>query len=244
MLQFAAERDDVLAQMFSKPDDLLQRRIAADWLIDFGDPLGELIALQLARDTAPASEQEIALSRTHARAWLHDLFYPERVREVVFELGVPVHLKVAREIDWRPACATVRSIEMIDHGSTDWLLTPRWSRVRHIKPIASIDPLHFDRTLATVERFGSATITTDVPRATLFLSADGHIELFVHEAPPPFAWVTELCRRMTPTRIDIYLADEMRKPRLPRNIAIAAVHRLPAEEVAAREYQRERELNG
>lgn len=138
LLKLATQRDAMLKGMFEKTDDLELRRVVADWLIELGDPLGELIALQLARGTRPASKAETELLREHGRALLHDLFFPGRVREVVFERGVPVHLKVASEIEWKPACASVRSLELLeDDGS--WVLTEPWKRVRRVRPIQTLD---------------------------------------------------------------------------------------------------------
>ena len=51
--------------------------VYADWLLERGDPRGELISVQLARETAPMDEalaaRERELLAKHAREWLQDL---------------------------------------------------------------------------------------------------------------------------------------------------------------------------
>ncbi len=54
----------LLAAVYEQPEDLSLRSIYADWLQHRGDPLGELIALQLARDERPPCARERQLIET------------------------------------------------------------------------------------------------------------------------------------------------------------------------------------
>ncbi len=69
---------EFLAAIYADLDDDAVRQVFADWLLDRGDPRGELIALQLAGVQLP--RQTILLNR-HGRAWagaLDDALEPDR----------------------------------------------------------------------------------------------------------------------------------------------------------------------
>ncbi|HEU0034139.1 MAG TPA: TIGR02996 domain-containing protein [Kofleriaceae bacterium] len=71
---------DLLAAVFEEPDDPGLRAVYADWLIERGDPRGELISIQLARETTQAMRRrETELLIEHGAAWaapLGALFHP------------------------------------------------------------------------------------------------------------------------------------------------------------------------
>lgn len=118
LLQFADRRAATLEAMFKRPDDLTTRTVTADWLMGFGDPLGELMALQLGRAPRDApSPRETELLGQHLDAFMHDLFAPAPVRELVF-VAVPAHVTIARPITFTPACATLESVSLISGTRT------------------------------------------------------------------------------------------------------------------------------
>jgi uncharacterized protein (TIGR02996 family) len=73
----ALDGAQLLAQIRARPDDDSLRLVYADWLLEHGDPLGELIVLQdrEARGAATAEEQKRgrALVRAHKDEWLGPL---------------------------------------------------------------------------------------------------------------------------------------------------------------------------
>ncbi|MBK7858932.1 MAG: TIGR02996 domain-containing protein [Archangiaceae bacterium] len=66
--------DSLLQLIYQRPDDDAARRSYADWLIERGDPRGELIVLQLARAARgtpiAAERREVELLLEHGRSWL------------------------------------------------------------------------------------------------------------------------------------------------------------------------------
>lgn len=77
---------ELLDAIYASPDDDEPRSVYADWLLERGDPRGEMIALQLARAHAgdpEMSPRERELIRTYQRDWLvwvWDALYPPSVR--------------------------------------------------------------------------------------------------------------------------------------------------------------------
>ena len=60
-------------RVFAQPDDDGERSVLGDWLIERGDPRGELIALQLAPRTRARLFRERALLERHGRKWYAEL---------------------------------------------------------------------------------------------------------------------------------------------------------------------------
>jgi uncharacterized protein (TIGR02996 family) len=78
----------LLAAVYADPADLGARAIYADWLVERGDPRGELIALQLVRDLTEAQRARMQeLAGRYRRAWLGPL--AEACTSVWFEAGFP-----------------------------------------------------------------------------------------------------------------------------------------------------------
>ena len=69
----ARSADALLADIYANPFDDGPRLVYADFLLERGDPRGELIALQIARGNNEASERERVLIKEHGRAWLGPL---------------------------------------------------------------------------------------------------------------------------------------------------------------------------
>ncbi len=237
-----SRRDARLAEMFSRPDDLSLRRVTADWLLEHGDPYGELIVLQLQRGAdRPPSAQETELLRAHSRAWLHDFFHQEGIREVRFEGGVPVHARVASELAWRPACASIESLELVGASSTwRWLLAPEWKRVARVRPMPTLSPRQMLENPKLLERFRPVLVSVnDAARAAeLLICRDGGLELFVHRGAPPFALVATVQRLMRCTRFELSTAIGEGSAVPPWLTGAVVVHRLQPHEVAARSLQR------
>jgi uncharacterized protein (TIGR02996 family) len=70
----ASPGKQLLEQVYLSPQDLGARRLYADWLVEQGDPRGELIALQCARVaggwTIASEQREAQLLYEHGRKWL------------------------------------------------------------------------------------------------------------------------------------------------------------------------------
>jgi uncharacterized protein (TIGR02996 family) len=119
--------EDFLAEIWASPLDDGPREVYADWLLEHGDPRGELIALQIARargaGTAEGAKRERALLAEHARTWMGPLEPAVQGNAFRFERGFLFTCKVA----WRkllatpglvkhPAWATVREYELDPSG--------------------------------------------------------------------------------------------------------------------------------
>jgi uncharacterized protein (TIGR02996 family) len=126
----AKTTDDFLREIWSAPDDDGPREVFADWLIERGDPRGELITLQLARargtTNVAALRREKALLAKHARTWLGVLDPVVSRTRCVFERGFPARCEVVwrrlgaqRELWAHPAWATVREYTLPAEGERD-----------------------------------------------------------------------------------------------------------------------------
>ena len=73
----ARAADALLAEIYANPSDDAPRRVYGDWLLDRGDPRGELIALQFQRRdgglTPEGHARETELLKRHGKAWLGTL---------------------------------------------------------------------------------------------------------------------------------------------------------------------------
>jgi uncharacterized protein (TIGR02996 family) len=124
-----AERtaDELLAEVWRAPEDDGPRAVLADWLIERGDPRGELVSLQLARHrgrgTVASQRRERKLLRDHARTWMGPLEPVVSTSAFVFERGFLAACKVrwrvlagVPELMTHPAWATVRSYVIAPDG--------------------------------------------------------------------------------------------------------------------------------
>jgi len=80
---------ELLEQVWAHPTDLAMRSVYGDWLVEQGDPRGELIALQLGAPSEASDRKAHALIEKHWKKWLGPLSdwfaVPPR-----FEAGFPV----------------------------------------------------------------------------------------------------------------------------------------------------------
>lgn len=74
LLKPARTGEELLAAIYEAPDDDTARHVYADYLLERGDPRGELIALQLHRPRGAApSPRETELLKRHGKQWLGPL---------------------------------------------------------------------------------------------------------------------------------------------------------------------------
>jgi uncharacterized protein (TIGR02996 family) len=107
------------AWSLAAPDDLARRALWADWLLERGDPRGELMMLQLLeRELTPKEQGRVnALVKKHGRAWLGTVGQIAEQRGLRFERGVAVAVSLkpvpdGRVVDDDPNWATVRELEI------------------------------------------------------------------------------------------------------------------------------------
>jgi len=133
----AKTAEDFLAEVWATPLDDGPREVFADWLLERGDPRGELITLQLARARDPVAptvaemiKRERVLLVEHHRAWMGELEPVVSKNAYVFERG----FLSRAEVPWRklaatpalmthPAWATVREYKLASEGEK---LCDRW----------------------------------------------------------------------------------------------------------------------
>ncbi|MBL8917013.1 MAG: TIGR02996 domain-containing protein, partial [Archangium sp.] len=114
----------LLDAVFADPGNLAARQVYGDWLVETGDPRGELIALQLANDPKTEGRRN-ALLKKHWKQWLGPLrdWFEEPPE---FELGFPCAGKVSgsgSHADFRtalesPLWSTFRRLEIFSFGRT------------------------------------------------------------------------------------------------------------------------------
>lgn len=120
-------RDDFLREIWQTPLDDGPREVFADWLLERGDPWGELITLQIARwRQGPATtktRRERALLDEHAHEWLGVLEPVVLSTNARFERGFLYSCKVhwrrlaaAPTLMTHPAWATLREFEIDPDG--------------------------------------------------------------------------------------------------------------------------------
>lgn len=92
-----ASNAELHAAVLAAPDDDGPRLVYADWLIEHGDPRGELIVLQIARSRLPADDlkaaelkqRERALWDAHGESWFAPFRTPAGDVNATFERGFP-----------------------------------------------------------------------------------------------------------------------------------------------------------
>ena len=141
-----------LAAIYADPDDVALRAVYADWLLERGDPRGELITLQLARAAGRTSEdaevRERKLLEQHGRAWTGALDH--WFADARFEGGFVVG-------------GTLR-----DNPADVELADPAWRLVRVIESGGSDA-----RTLELLDRLASLRAIHQVTEATASTIASG-----------------------------------------------------------------------
>jgi uncharacterized protein (TIGR02996 family) len=96
------QNDRLLEGVLAAPGDASLRAVYGDWLLERGDPRGELIALQLRDRLDAAAEARVAaLLRKHTRTWVGAIAHVVRRESMVFRRGFPraVHRAKANALD-------------------------------------------------------------------------------------------------------------------------------------------------
>lgn len=98
-----ANGEDLLAEVYRKPDDDDARRVYADWLVTRGDPRGELIQLQCERargsgTEAMAKKEQRLLSKSQ-KHWLDGLAPLARDEHIEFERGFVASVSLDAEAE-------------------------------------------------------------------------------------------------------------------------------------------------
>lgn len=110
----AIATDELLARIYAHPDDLDERAVIADWLVERGDPRGELISLQLAPPTRERRLRAKQLVREHYRTWMGELYNAVYCGTYRFRRGVPDGARI--------------DVRELHHA----LEAPQWSTLRYI----------------------------------------------------------------------------------------------------------------
>lgn len=133
-----AMREELLARVYADPEDLTARMVLADFLLEGGDPLGELITLQC---MPRADEARIEyLLNEHRLRWEAPLG-PHVERECTrFERGFPVSVRMRKHWGERlpepaPCWSTVREIDWAGAVFPD---VGKWLAHPHLKGVTTL----------------------------------------------------------------------------------------------------------
>jgi uncharacterized protein (TIGR02996 family) len=237
-LRFAAQREAMLTTMFARPDDLELRMVTADWLSGFGDPLGELMSLQLSGAGDVVKPRVAQLMETFGAVWCADLFAPEPVRELAFEQGVPTSISVPRPIRFVPACATLRSLTTLSNDF-QWLSTSPWKRVRLVRPIPVLRASELDARIEDVVRFDEFEIFEQHQsgeHSKLLAYRDGRLVLFTTREKVPGFWKTVSAR--LPTRPVKWVVPTTSSVTAPSGVEVEVLPPAQVHELMLREAKR------
>jgi len=105
---------ELMAAIIAAPDDAGPRLVLADWLLERGDPRGELIQLQHRlgqRHDASLAERAAALLAAHEADWIAPLSAP--VERWAFEDGFVSEVKVLRAATTEAGLAALRAAHPI-----------------------------------------------------------------------------------------------------------------------------------
>jgi len=183
----------LLAEVYAAPEDDAPRAVLADFLLEKGDPRGELIALQLRADKSKAElAREKALLAEHGKRWLGGLAEVWLV-DVVFRRGFPAvvtaRFRHHRDVEAHgdsPAWATIEEISWTTPGSS----SPDQQRfLYHV-------PRHLRPRVVTTAAAGLAQLlerATPLPIESLTVFAFDDVELVARlKASPLFGAVRRL----------------------------------------------------
>ncbi len=141
----SGEADRWLASVWAAPDDDGVRSVAADALLEQGDPWGELISLQL---LGGAKDREAELIRKHGRRFAGPIAEVCAIANMVFERGFLATCDIGRhmvgrrfweEVASAPHWATVRSVKLDTYPDSvpQWWIAQWYGRA----PLASVREL-------------------------------------------------------------------------------------------------------
>lgn len=179
-----AEDDPTAKTLFeaawADPASDAPRMVLADYLLEQGDPMGEMIALQLERSRtgAPISERELELMVVHGRRMLGPAGI--WIQRWVFERGflvaaTPIKESISREAAAHPLWSTVERIQLTQGVWHNVLDNPH---LRSLRTLHLTDNVAFELSRRT-EPLPIRALTGASPRNGLRF-ADGFLETFDH----------------------------------------------------------------
>lgn len=129
-----SERDLFLA-VHESPDDDGPRAVLADFLIEKGDPRGQFINLQLARDPAHA-KSELALIRKYQKSWLGEL--APFVKYLAYPSVAPTDPQ-GIAMWWRRGFLAGCMVAFTKPKLVELGTSPMWSTVERVSGLATTD---------------------------------------------------------------------------------------------------------
>jgi|GEM_PF-7059535 len=167
--------DELLARIYARPDDDALRAVYADWLVERGEPRGELISLQLGPSSEAVRKREAQLLGQHGAEWLGPL---ARVCESYrFERGflseARVHpgraLALAAERSW----ATLRTLWIWDRDAALPTALLRSPELRGLRVLGGVGHDHLVTLLDSDAPWPWSGLVVDIPNGREgFTSAD------------------------------------------------------------------------
>jgi uncharacterized protein (TIGR02996 family) len=146
--------EELLAQIYAHPEDDDARLVYADLLQERGDPRGELIALQFARRSRPATpaetRKERALLASGTRRWLNSLGTFLEPRLTHFERGFLQRVYIRRT----PSEPTVleapewATVEEVDLDGFQWVPVSAFSRLPSLREVRGLSRNTFEELLS------------------------------------------------------------------------------------------------
>jgi len=222
----ALREAELLDAIYAAPDDDAPRSVYADWLLERGDPRGELIALQLERARTgdlEVSLRERALLKTYQRdwlAWVWEALFPPSVRlERGFLHAASVDVRgverLAARLTGDRRWRTVRSLAVLDaHPHLPLFLDPVLHELDELRQV----PRHLLAALVEdphprplrVLGLASMLDPRDIAalRAATNLSALRQLELSAYDVPMPeqleWLWTAPLGARLDTVVLRLY----------------------------------------
>ena len=163
--------DDLLAAVYAAPDDDAPRAVYADWLQQRGDPLGELIALQLAPvRTAASRKREATLIRRHAQRSLGEVWHVVNQKRLVFERGFLADARLVQKVPPPRVNAAIGDLHWATLHTLDLRSLPHRAHDLVLHDVLR----NLRRLLATPASLAHRLLTDERPRnlQTLELDAD------------------------------------------------------------------------
>jgi uncharacterized protein (TIGR02996 family) len=127
---------ELLQAIFASPSSDEPRKVYADWLMQRGDPRGELIALQLQPRSAASVDRQRELFERHGREWLGTLEPVVTAKLEDFERGFLAVARVrlitdsqVKQVPNDPAWALIRTLSDSSHAKAHRALMARTSFV-------------------------------------------------------------------------------------------------------------------
>ena len=179
------ELDELIAAIYTSPDDDGPRTVLADLLVEQGDPRGELITLQLARArgpvTAKARARERALLREAGDSWTRALA-ADTAFAIELERGFPARASIHAGSLTSPAWATVEelvlstSVTAVVSDQLRALRSIRGLRCEHVAATRLLDPARLHH-LDVLRVEGLATLATPLAPIRLGIAGVAFTEL-------------------------------------------------------------------